>query len=96
MGAVQISVALSNGNILFSIKDDGPGISEENLPHVFCRFWQEKKTAKLGTGLGLSIAKGIVESHGGRIGVESELGNGAVFYFTIPLGEDLKPSITER
>ena len=85
-GNVQISVAIKNSGILFSVKDSGPGISEENLPHVFSRFWQEKKTAKLGTGLGLSIAKGIVESHGGKIAVESELGKGAIFYFSIPFG----------
>ncbi|OFZ28325.1 MAG: hypothetical protein A2622_04275 [Bdellovibrionales bacterium RIFCSPHIGHO2_01_FULL_40_29] len=87
MGVVKISVSVNDGSIFFSVKDDGPGISEENLPHVFCRFWQEKKTAKLGTGLGLSIAKGIVESHGGRIGVESQQGEGATFYFTLPNGE---------
>ncbi len=87
MAVVLISAAINDGSILFSVKDEGPGISEENLSHVFCRFWQEKKTAKLGTGLGLSIAKGIVESHGGRIGVESELGKGATFYFTLPYGD---------
>jgi signal transduction histidine kinase len=69
----------------FWIQDTGPGIPAENIPHVFDRYWQARSTAKLGTGLGLSIAKGIVEAHGGRIWVESELGKGACFAFTLPI-----------
>lgn len=61
------------------VRDWGPGIAQEHLPHVFARYWQATDTAHLGTGLGLFIAKNIVESHGGRIRVESELGQGSVF-----------------
>jgi signal transduction histidine kinase len=51
---------------------------------VFERFWQETATAKKGNGLGLAIAKGIIESHGGRIWAESRPGQGAEFFFTMP------------
>jgi signal transduction histidine kinase len=72
--AVQIAVA-----------DSGPGIPKENLGDIFNPYWQAKRTARLGAGLGLPIAKGIVESHGGRIWVESEPGAGTKFFFTLPV-----------
>jgi signal transduction histidine kinase len=83
-GIVRITFEKLANEICFSISDTGPGIPKENLEHIFDRFWQAKQTQRLGTGLGLSIAKGIVEAHGGRIWVESELGHGSKFIFTIP------------
>jgi PAS domain S-box-containing protein len=68
----------------YSVADTGPGISPEQLPHIFERFWQASETAQLGTGLGLSIARGIVEAHGGRIWAESAVGLGSTFCFTLP------------
>jgi CheY-like chemotaxis protein len=67
------------------VTDTGPGIAAADLDHVFDRFWQARKTARAGTGLGLSIAKGIVEAHGGRIWVESEVGVGTTVSFTLPI-----------
>jgi len=61
------------------VRDWGPGIAEADLPQVFTRYWQAADTAHLGTGLGLFIARTIVESHGGRIEVESRLGEGSTF-----------------
>jgi len=61
------------------VRDWGPGIAAEHLPHVFDRYWQATGTAHLGTGLGLFIARAIVESHGGRIHVESRVGEGSTF-----------------
>lgn len=85
-GVVRIQANSTPAGLEFAIKDNGPGITQENLAHIFDRYWQAKETAKFGTGLGLSIAKGIVESHSGRIWVKSELGVGTNFYFTLPAG----------
>ncbi len=68
--------------------DDGGGISASDIPKLFAPFTQVDMTTtreKGGTGLGLSIAKAIVEAHGGRIGVDSEVGKGSNFWFTLPL-----------
>jgi signal transduction histidine kinase len=66
------------------VRDSGPGIAQEQQPHVFTRYWQATDTAHLGAGLGLFIAKTIVESHGGRISVESEPGRGSTFTVHLP------------
>jgi PAS domain S-box-containing protein len=84
-GTITVRAQAVDGFVQFSVGDTGPGIRAEDLPHIFERYWQAKRTAHLGTGLGLPIAKGIVEAHGGRIWVESTAGVGAAFYFTIPL-----------
>jgi signal transduction histidine kinase len=68
----------------FCVWDTGPGISVEHLPHLFDRYWQAKETSSLGTGLGLYIVKTLIEAHGGRVWVESELGKGSRFFFTLP------------
>jgi signal transduction histidine kinase len=72
-------------SVQITVSDSGPGIPKENLGDIFNPYWQAKRTARLGAGLGLPIAKGIVESHGGRIWVESEPGNGTKFFFTLPV-----------
>ena len=65
--------------------DTGPGIAPREPPHVFDRFWQAAtRAARIGAGLGLPITHGIVEAHGGRIWVESELERGSTFFFAIP------------
>jgi signal transduction histidine kinase len=71
--------------VRFAISDSGPGISEEQLPHIWERFWQADKKTDVGFGLGLSIAKVLVEAQGGHIWVDSKLGSGTTFYFTLPL-----------
>ena len=83
-GRVRMTALTSEGGVTFAVEDTGSGIAPEDLPHVFDRFWQAQKKSHGGTGLGLSIAKAIVEAHGGSIGVESTLGAGARFYFTLP------------
>ena len=72
-------------DVLISVKDTGPGIPETQLPRVFERFWKGEETPREGRGLGLYIAKGIVEAHGGTIWVESRVGVGSTFFFTLPL-----------
>ncbi|HEU4888141.1 MAG TPA: ATP-binding protein [Thermoanaerobaculia bacterium] len=84
-GRITVSATLRGDEVLFGIADTGPGIPREHLSDIFSPYWQAKRTERLGAGLGLPIAKGIVEAHGGRIWVESEQGNGAQFYFTLPL-----------
>ena len=85
-GLIQISAQkMENNEVRFAVSDTGPGIARPDIPHVFDRYWQAKSTAHQGTGLGLSIAKAIVEAHGGRIWVESQLGKGSTFFFTLPL-----------
>jgi two-component system, chemotaxis family, sensor kinase Cph1 len=84
-GTVEVRVAHDvEGTVRFVVKDSGTGISATDLPRVFDRFWQARKTARAGAGLGLAIAKGIVEAHKGRMWVESEPGAGATFSFTLP------------
>jgi two-component system phosphate regulon sensor histidine kinase PhoR len=71
-----------------SVRDNGPGIPAEDLPHIFERFYRVDKgrsREKGGTGLGLSIVKHIVQLHGGRVWAESKPGVGTTFYFTLPL-----------
>ncbi|MCI0570132.1 MAG: ATP-binding protein [Myxococcaceae bacterium] len=86
-GSIIVSVASGQQEALFSVKDSGPGISEEDLPHLFDRFWQAKKKDQMGVGLGLSIVRGLVDAHGGRVWAESKPGEGATFFFTLPLAE---------
>jgi signal transduction histidine kinase len=71
------------GAVRVSVVDTGPGISAEDVPHLFDPFWQSKDGAALGTGLGLAIARGIVEAHGGTISVDSSPGEGSTFTFTL-------------
>ena len=72
------------------MRDHGEGIAPQDLPKLFRKFSQIDSSATRkagGTGLGLVICKGIVEQHGGKIWVESTLGKGSTFYFTLPLAE---------
>jgi signal transduction histidine kinase len=85
-GTVTVSARDAGDQVELCVADSGPGIPEHELGHVFERYWQAKKTAHLGAGLGLTIAKGITESHGGRIEVQNRPEGGAVFRFTIPKG----------
>ena len=71
------------GKVRFSVADTGPGIPPEQLPHIFGRFWQANRADRRGIGMGLAIAKGIVEAHGERLWVESRVGEGTTFYFTL-------------
>ena len=77
--------AVDNEDVRICVSDNGPGISKDDQGRIFERFYkQDRARSKGGTGLGLAIARHIVEGHGGRIWVESELGQGATFCFTLP------------
>ena len=85
---VVVGARLSDGMVEMFVQDNGPGLPAESLERVFERFYRVDKARSRdqgGTGLGLSIVKHIVQSHGGRVWVESEPGKGAKFCFTLPL-----------
>jgi GAF domain-containing protein len=87
-GEVAVKAAASNGAYTISVRDTGPGIAAADQVKIFDEFQQADSTqtkAKGGTGLGLSIAKRIIEMHGGKLWVESSLGAGSTFSFTVPL-----------
>jgi signal transduction histidine kinase len=89
----QVEMLLRSGpnpnTVRILVRDSGPGIAPEHLPHVFERFYRADTTqprpgVTRGSGLGLAIAKSIVESHGGEMGVSSQLGNGTTFWADLP------------
>ena len=89
---IDIGVRLDGEYMLISVADRGPGIPAADLDRVFDKFYrvmetQTKATRTTGSGLGLAVCKGLVEAHGGRIWVENRQGGGAIFQFTLPLGE---------
>jgi len=86
-GHIQISLFEKNNGVQLSVQDNGPGISDSHLPHVFDRFFRSdsSRTRKYGgAGLGLSISKSIVNAHGGTISVESREGEGCTFHIRLP------------
>jgi signal transduction histidine kinase len=80
---VTVSTKAREDRVEFCVEDNGPGISTEQLPHIFKRYWQSRRTERHGAGLGLPIAKGIIAAHGGTIHAESEIGKGTRLYFTL-------------
>ena len=86
-GRIAVSVRADGESgdsiVVVTVRDEGPGIPPDQLPHVFDRYWQSARTGRHGVGLGLPIAKGIVEAHGGRIWVESGAGGGTAVAFTL-------------
>jgi PAS domain S-box-containing protein len=82
-GSITIRAERTDGEVLFSLADTGPGIAPDELPRIWDRFWKSN-VEESGVGLGLAIAKALVESHGGRIWAESKIAVGTTFYFTLP------------
>jgi signal transduction histidine kinase len=90
-GEVVIAGEVKDSKIEVSVSDKGVGIPQEYQDKVFERFYRVDNPltrSSTGSGLGLSIAKGHVEAHGGEIWLESEVGRGSKFFFTLPLDED--------
>ncbi|MEW6386017.1 MAG: PAS domain-containing sensor histidine kinase [Thermodesulfobacteriota bacterium] len=84
-GRVTLTVSDLGEEILFAVKDQGPGIDPGDLPHLFELLYRGKSVGQeSGLGLGLAIVKRIIDAHGGRVWVESETGQGATFFFTLP------------
>jgi signal transduction histidine kinase len=83
-GRISIRATDDAQNTVFAVSDTGPGIPADKQERVFNHFWQGDPHDRRGIGLGLAISKGIVEAHGGRIWVESVVGSGTTFFFTLP------------
>ncbi len=87
-GRIELTARRAGDEIEFAVTDTGPGIPPEDVDHIFDRYWHARRSARTsGSGLGLAIARGLVEAHGGRIRVESTVGQGTTFRFTIPSGD---------
>ena len=90
-GAISLSGRESNGFVRVDVSDTGSGISAEDLPRVFEHFYKvdpARERSRSGSGIGLAIVKQVVEAHGGSVAVQSELGKGSVFSFTLPVSTD--------
>jgi signal transduction histidine kinase len=98
-GSVGLRAGVTPGSFLVSVADTGPGIAESDREKIFEEFQQATSTttrAKGGTGLGLAIARRIIELHGGRLWVESTLGQGSTFSFTVPVRVEQQVATTAR
>jgi two-component system sensor histidine kinase KdpD len=85
---IELSATKKNGNVLIEVADRGPGLSDDELTHVFDKFYRAPShRSKGGVGLGLTVCRGIVQAHGGRIWAQNRPGGGAVFQFTLPIGQ---------
>ena len=84
-GSVRVSASGSDGHLRIAVRDTGPGIAADALPHVFDRFYKSDESR--GAGLGLAIAKSLVVAHGGEISASSEPGKGTEMRFTLPVSD---------
>ena len=98
-GRIEVTAEIDETGVRVGIQDHGEGIRAQDLPKLFRKFSQIDSSATRragGTGLGLVICKGIVEQHGGRIWVESAVGEGSAFYFTLPAAERAAESSAKK
>jgi PAS domain S-box-containing protein len=84
-GRISLRASEHDGSAEIVVRDTGPGIAPEQLPHVFDRFWRGDRASRNSAGLGLAICKGIVDAHNGRIAVKSTQGVGTTFQVSIPV-----------
>jgi signal transduction histidine kinase len=91
-GAVTVTAMGGDSEVSFKVSDTGAGIPRDDVAHVFDRYWTTNAPRAKGVGLGLYIAKGLVEAHGGRIWVESAVGQGSCFGFDLPVAPAHPPS----
>ena len=81
---MRVTGQVEDGHVAVGVSDRGEGIPQSDLPRVFTKFFRRAETRPTGSGLGLWISRGLVEAHGGHLVVESELGKGSTFRFTLP------------
>jgi signal transduction histidine kinase/ligand-binding sensor domain-containing protein/DNA-binding response OmpR family regulator len=87
-GSISVFVNIEDGNLLFSVEDNGCGIPEAELSNIFERFYQCKANQSGGSGIGLSLVRELVRLHHGSISVKSEVGKGSTFIVTLPISKD--------
>jgi len=83
--SMRVSGSMHDGQVTIAVTDQGDGIPASDLPRVFTKFFRRAETRPTGSGLGLWISRGLVEAHGGRLIVESQVGSGSTFRFTLPV-----------
>ena len=81
---MRVQGTVGDGEVAIAVTDKGAGIPESDVPRVFTKFYRRAETRPTGSGLGLWISRGLVEAHGGRLTVESKMGEGSTFRFTLP------------
>jgi two-component system sensor histidine kinase KdpD len=89
--AIELSATVQDGNLVFVVSDDGPGIPPESLGRIFDKFYRAPNAPSGGTGLGLSLVKGFVEAHGGKVSAENRPGSGAVITVSLPMEAGTMP-----
>ena len=85
-GSIALGARADGSEVVFWVADTGTGIPPEALPHLFDRDWHAKRSDRPGSGIGLAIVNGTVQAHGGRVWVESTVGVGSTFFFSLPVG----------
>jgi signal transduction histidine kinase len=93
-GHITLRAAPNGRLVVFQVVDNGPGIPPAHVEHLFDKFWQARQSDNSGVGLGLTIARGLVEAHGGTMSVESTVGTGSTFSFTLPAATTTSESAT--
>jgi signal transduction histidine kinase/ligand-binding sensor domain-containing protein/DNA-binding response OmpR family regulator len=87
-GVIAVRLKLENQLVMLSVEDTGKGISPEKVTSIFERYYSEPHGDQIGTGIGLSLSKKLIDLHKGEITVESDIGKGATFIVTLPVGKD--------
>ncbi len=99
--SIDISARATDNEVIVDVADRGPGFLPEDVEQIFDKFYRAQPSAHGGAGLGLAICRAIIEAHGGRIWAENRPGGGAVFCFTLPVGEappivDIEAAVIEK
>ncbi|MFL5306648.1 MAG: sensor histidine kinase, partial [Polyangia bacterium] len=85
-GSISLGARADGSEVVFWVADTGSGIPPEDLPHLFDRDWHARRSERPGSGIGLAIVNGTVKAHGGRVWVDSTVGVGSTFFFSLPVG----------
>jgi PAS domain S-box-containing protein len=97
-GRIELAARLTNGKVRVEVRDNGPGIPPDEQKRIFEAFYRLRESGKKneGTGLGLAITQRLVELHGGQLGLDSELGQGSCFYFSLPATPSHRESLARK